>query len=159
MKTRLLKLCTGAILLSSIGMDAQDGTFNIGGGDNLWNNNANWSVVDYTTVTGTATISANATLNVDHSVEKLKSGSADVTLSGSNIITLSGAQSPFIQANNDGAFVIDVPVISNIVNKNIDTKYETNNKLVFGENGSLQLNETAKIRNYSVNPVEFNGDL
>lgn len=143
-------------VLITVSLYSQDADF-VTTGD--WSTGANWSTG--TVPTGLANLLADPTVSGNETIEKLKSsGTADRTMSGTGVLSLTGNGNPVILSSGDASFIIDCAVeLNTSAVKNTDTRYFPNNKLIFGPNSHLTLNQTLKLRNYSLNPVEFNGTI
>jgi len=153
----MMKIFTTLLaVLITVSLYSQDADF-IADGD--WATGANWSTG--IVPTGLANLLANPAVTGNQTITKLKSsGASDRTISGTGILSMTGNGNPVILSSGDAAFIIDCNLeLNTSAVKNTDTRFFPNNKLVFGPNSTLTLNQTFKIRNYSVNPVEFNGTI
>jgi len=113
-------------------------TFNNAGGDNLWSNAANWDTGVLPVANAAVTISADVTLDVAITLDKL-TASGPYTLSGAGKITFTGAdKSLAIVCNGDFTYNAALE-ISNGVGLRKHIKNSTGFQLTFGSLSVLTL--------------------
>lgn len=159
-KKILKKILLSFAFMFSIYINAQNATFNNAGGDNLWSNVANWDTGSLPN--GVATINTDVVVDGDFTITKLETSNGvdtNITVSGSNTLTLTGTTATYFHNKLNGILTIDCKIDIQVVNKNLDARFLDNNKIIFGPNSSVNLIESTKIRNFSQNPLEFSGVL
>ncbi|WP_299671415.1 T9SS type A sorting domain-containing protein [uncultured Polaribacter sp.] len=161
MKKKILKgIALFFITFLTFHVKSQNATFNNNDGDNLWSNTANWDTGSLPT--GVATINTNVILDGDYTITKLETSNGvatDITISGTNTLTISDNANPYLHNKLNGILTINCNLEVQVTNQSLDARFLDDNKIIFGGNSTIILTEATKIRNFSQNPLELNGTL